>query len=60
MTKSYELPNERMLVADYDEKNMICHVAVQTLDSLIRDLNYYADKCEEYESGGKERVNEYE
>ena len=43
MTKVYELPNDHRLVADFDE-NGIATVTVQALDSLISDLNYYADK----------------
>lgn len=50
MTKTYELPNGHMVVADFDE-NGIAKVTEQALDSLISDLNYYADKCEEYEKG---------
>lgn len=50
MTKVYELPNGHRLVADFDE-NGIAKVTVQALDALISNLNYYADKCEEYEKG---------
>lgn len=48
MTKVYELPNGHRLVADFDE-NGIAKVTVQALDRLVEKLNYYADKCEEYE-----------
>ena len=44
MTKSYELPNERIVIADVDESTRTCVVSVSVLDSLISDLNNYADK----------------
>ena len=47
MIKSYDLPNGRKITADFDE-NEISKITVQALDSLISELNYYADKCEEY------------
>ena len=43
MTKDYELPKGRRMTADFDE-NGIIKVTVQALDSLIGELNYYADK----------------
>lgn len=43
MTKDYELPKGRRITADFDE-NGIIKVTVQALDSLIGELNYYADK----------------
>lgn len=43
MTKDYELPKGRRITADFDE-NGITKVTVQALDSLIGELNYYADK----------------
>lgn len=43
MTKDYELPNGRRITADFDE-NGITKVTVQALDSLIGELNCYADK----------------
>jgi hypothetical protein len=43
MTKAYELPKGRRIIADFDE-NGIIKVTVQALDSLIEELNYYADK----------------
>lgn len=42
MTKVYELPKGRRITADFDE-NGIAKVTIPALDSLIRDLNYYAD-----------------
>lgn len=50
MTKTYELPSGHRIVADFDE-NGIARVTEQALDNLISVLNYYADKCEEYEKG---------
>ena len=43
MIKDYELPKGRRITADFDE-NGITKVTVQALDSLIGELNYYADK----------------
>lgn len=43
MTKDYELPKGRRITVDFDE-NEISKVTVQALDSLIGELNYYADK----------------
>lgn len=43
MEKDYELPKGRRITADFDE-NGIIKVTVQALDSLIGELNYYADK----------------
>lgn len=43
MTKVYELPKGRRITADFDE-NGIIKVTVQAFDSLIGELNYYADK----------------
>lgn len=48
MTKVYELPNGRKVTADFDE-NGIAKITEQALDSLIRDLNYYANECKEKE-----------
>lgn len=47
MTKSYDLPNERKMTAEFDE-NGIGKITVQALDSLICELNEYAErqKCE--------------
>ena len=49
MTKIYELPDEHRLIADIDESTMTCIITETQLNSLIRNLNYYADKCKEYE-----------
>ena len=43
MTKDYDLPKGRRITADFDE-NGITKVTVQALDSLIGELNCYADK----------------
>ena len=43
MTKVYDLPKGRRIIAGLDE-NGIIKVTVQALDSLIGELNYYADK----------------
>ena len=43
MTKDYELPKGRRITVDFDE-NGIAKATVQALDSLIGELNYYADK----------------
>ena len=43
MTKTYELPNGRGIIAEFDD-NGISKITEQALDSLIQDLNYYADK----------------
>lgn len=43
MEKDYELPKGRRITADFDE-NGIIKVTVQALNSLIGELNYYADK----------------
>ena len=43
MSKDYELPKGRRITADFDE-NGIIKVTVQALDSLIGELNHYADK----------------
>ena len=47
MIKSYDLPNERKMTAEFDE-NGIGKITVQALDSLISELNEYAErkKCE--------------
>ena len=47
MIKSYELPNGRKMTADFDE-NGIAKITEQALDSLICELNEYAErqKCE--------------
>ena len=47
MTKSYELPNGRKMTADFDE-NGIAKITEQALNSLICELNEYAErqKCE--------------
>ena len=47
MTKTYELPNGRKMTADFDE-NGIGKITVQALDSLVNELNEYAErqKCD--------------
>lgn len=42
MTKTYELPNGRIMTADFDE-NGIGKITVQALDSLVNELNEYAE-----------------
>ena len=49
MTKVYELPDGHRFVADIGEDVRTCNITETQLDGLIRDLNYYADKCKEYE-----------
>ena len=39
MTKTYELPNDKMITADVDEKNHTATVSVYALDSLIEEVN---------------------
>lgn len=46
MTKSYELPNGRIFIADIDKSTRICNVTEPQLDILISDLNRYAEMCE--------------
>ncbi len=46
MTKVYELPNGHRMVADIDESTMVCTITETQLDSLIRDLNYYAEQTD--------------
>ena len=43
MTKTYELPNGRKMSADFDE-NGIGKITVQALDSLVNELNEYAEQ----------------
>ena len=47
MNKTYELPKGRSIVAEFDE-NGVGKITVQALDSLICELNEYAErqKCE--------------
>ena len=46
MTKTYELPNGRIMTADFDE-NGIGKITVQALDSLVNELNEYAsEECD--------------
>ena len=39
MTKTYELPNEKMIMADVDEKRHMATVSVYALDDLVRAVN---------------------
>lgn len=39
MTKTYELPNEKMLMADVDEKHHTATVSVYALDGLVEAVN---------------------
>lgn len=39
MTKTYELPNDKMLMADVDEKNHTATVSVYALDDLVKAVN---------------------
>lgn len=39
MTKTYELPNEKMIMADVDEKHHTATVSVYVLDDLIEAVN---------------------
>ena len=43
MNKTYELPNGKTMVAEFDE-NGVGKITVQALDSLVDELNYYADQ----------------
>ena len=43
MTKTYELPNGRKMYGDFDE-NGIGKITVQALDSLVNELNEYAEQ----------------
>ena len=39
MTKTYELPNNKMLMADVDEKHHTATVSVYALDDLVEAVN---------------------
>ena len=39
MTKTYELPNDKIITADVDEKNHTATVSVYALDGLIEAVN---------------------
>lgn len=63
MLKEYGLPNGRKMVAYFDEKG-IAEITIQAIDSLVSELNYYAeglqlalDKLEEYERGEEKDDN---
>ena len=43
MTKTYELPKGRKIVAEFDE-NGIAKITEQALDSIICELNEYAEQ----------------
>ena len=43
MTKTYELPKGRSIVAEFDE-NGVGKITIQALDSLICELNEYAER----------------
>lgn len=46
MTKTYELPNDKMIMADVDEKHHMATVSVYVLDDLVETVNK-AGICEE-------------
>lgn len=39
MTKTYELSNERMIMADVDEEHHMATVSVYVLDDLVKEAN---------------------
>lgn len=39
MTKTYELSNERMIMADVDEEHHTATVSVYVLDDLVKEAN---------------------
>jgi rRNA maturation endonuclease Nob1 len=39
MTKTYELPNEKMIMADIDEKHHTATVSIYALDNLVESVN---------------------
>lgn len=39
MTKVYELPNDKMITADVDEKYHTATVSVYALDNLVEEVN---------------------
>lgn len=39
MTKTYELSNERMIMADIDEEHHTATVSVYALDDLVKEAN---------------------
>ena len=39
MTKTYELPNDKMLMADVDEKHHTATVSIFALDNLVETVN---------------------
>jgi len=41
MTKTYELPNEKRIIADVDEKHHTATVSVYALDDLVESVNKY-------------------
>ena len=41
MTKTYELPNEKMIMADVDEKHHMATVSVYALNDLVKEVNKY-------------------
>ncbi len=56
MTKTYELPNERMIMADIDEEHHTATISIYALDNLVEAvnktghwINLYSDnyKCSE-------------
>lgn len=51
MTKTYELPNNKMLIADVDEKHHTATVSVYILDDLVEAVNemgYWISKIEDW------------
>lgn len=39
MTKTYELPNDKMIMADVDEKHHMATVSVYALDDIVAEVN---------------------
>ena len=39
MTKTYEIPEEKMIIADVDEEHHMATVSVYILDDLVRKVN---------------------
>ena len=68
MTKTYELPNNKMLMADVDEKHHTATVSVYALDDLVEAVNktgtweegignnrgrFYCSECGDWQTYGK-------
>ena len=50
MTKTYELPNDKMIMADVDEKHHTATVSVFALDDLVEAVNKtgYCEDCKHF------------